>query len=71
MKNKSKVFEKYKLYEVMMKMQWNVNIKSLVSDRGGEYTSHEFKNYLDKQGTAQKLTIHDTPKSNGIVERLN
>jgi transposase InsO family protein len=71
MKNKSKAFKKYKLYEVMMKMQWNVKIKSLVSDQGGEYTSHEFKNYLDKQGTAQKITVHDTPKSNGIAERLN
>jgi transposase InsO family protein len=71
MKNKSEAFEKYKLYEAMMKTQWNVKIKSLVSDQGGEYTSHEFKDYLDKQGTAQNLTVHNTPESNGIAERLN
>jgi transposase InsO family protein len=71
MKNKSKAFEKYKIYEAMMKIQQNVQIKSLVSDQGGEYTSYKFKNYLEKQGTAQKLTVHDTPELNGIAERLN
>ena len=71
MKHKSEAFEKYKIYEAMIKTQRNVKIKSLVSDRGGEYTSCEFKQHLDKQGTAQKLTVHDTPESNGIAERLN
>jgi transposase InsO family protein len=51
MKNKSETFEKYKLYEVMMKCQRNITIKCLLSDWGGDYTSHEFKNYLEKQGT--------------------
>jgi transposase InsO family protein len=71
MKNKSEAFEKYKIYEAMMKTQQNVQIKSLILDQGGKYTSHEFKNYLKKQGTAQKLIVHNTLKSNGIAERLN
>jgi transposase InsO family protein len=71
MKHKSKAFDKYKVYEAMMKKQQNVDIKCLLSDWEGEYTSTEFKKYLEKQGTMQKLTVHDTPESNGIAERLN
>ena len=39
MSSKDQVFRKYKLYEAMMLHQWNVHIKTLLSDRGGEYTS--------------------------------
>jgi hypothetical protein len=37
----------------MMKKQQGIEIKCLLSDQGGEYTSTEFKNYLEEQGTAQ------------------
>jgi hypothetical protein len=40
-------------------------------DGGGEYTSNEFEEYLRDQGTVHKITVHDTPESNGIAERLN
>jgi hypothetical protein len=43
-----------------MKHQLNVQIKSLVSDQGGKYTSHEFKKYLKKQGIVQQLTVQYT-----------
>ena len=48
-----------------------VNIKCLHSNRGGEYMSDAFVTYLDEQGTARKLTVHDTPEENGVAERLN
>ena len=55
----------------MMLHQRDVNLKSLVSDHGGEYTSKEFNDYLAEQGTYHRLTVHDTPESNGVAEQLN
>ena len=55
----------------MMLCQRDVNIKLLVLDHGGEYTSKEFNDYLAKQGTNHRLTVHDTPESNGVTEQLN
>eukprot|EP00171_Calliarthron_tuberculosum_P005108 IDg5108t1 len=47
------------------------NIKALRSDGGGEYTSTEFKDYLDKNGIAQQFTVAYTPQQNGVAERMN
>ena len=51
MSSKDQVFAKYKLYKAMMFQQQDVCIKTLFSDRGGEYTSKEFEEYLAKKGT--------------------
>ena len=40
-------------------------------DQGGEYLGNEFVMYLKRQGTAQRLTAHDTLQHNSIAERLN
>ena len=71
MNSKDQVFTKYKLYESMMLWQQDVCIKTLFSDRGGEYTSKEFEDYLARKGTKHRLTVHDTPGQNGVTERLN
>ena len=71
MRTKDQVFSKYKLYEAMMLCQCGVHIKSLLSDQGGKYTSTEFNQYLDKQGTRHRYTVHDTPEQNGVAEHLN
>ena len=71
MSSKDQVFSKYKLYEAMMCWQQNVCIKTLISDRGGEYTSKEFEDYLSRKGIKHRLTVHDTPEQNGVAERLN
>ncbi|ETW85216.1 hypothetical protein HETIRDRAFT_243648, partial [Heterobasidion irregulare TC 32-1] len=43
----------------------------LHSDRGGEYTRKEFVAFLEDHGMTQRLTVHDTPKHNGVAECLN
>ena len=68
MNTKDQAFDKYKLYVAMMHCQRDVHIKTLVTDRGGKYTSSVFKNYLAEQGMKHKLTVHNTPKSNGIAK---
>ena len=71
MNSKDQVFMKYKLYEAMMFHQQDVCIKALFSDQGGEYMSKEFEDYLAQKGTKHRLTVHDTPKQNGVAKRLN
>nr|GEY83397.1 retrotransposon protein, putative, Ty1-copia subclass [Tanacetum cinerariifolium] len=54
-----------------------VSANALRSDRGGEYLSQEFKDYLkfkdylSKNGIVQNLTYPYTPQHNGVSERRN
>jgi hypothetical protein len=53
------------------KTQHSIKIKCLRSDHGGEYTSGDFTKFLQEQGMERRLTTHDTPQHNGMVESLN
>ena len=46
-------------------------IKSLRTDRGGEFTSHAFNTFCDKNGIQRQLTAAYTPQQNGVAERKN
>nr|GEX71094.1 retrotransposon protein, putative, Ty1-copia subclass [Tanacetum cinerariifolium] len=48
-----------------------VTIKALRSDRGGEYISQEFKDYLKACEIVQQLTPPYTPQHSGMSERRN
>ena len=65
------VLSKYKEYKAWMRTQYGKCIKILQSDSGGEYLSKEFNTHLETQGTIRSLTVHDTPKENGVTEWLN
>ncbi|GJZ01582.1 retrovirus-related pol polyprotein from transposon TNT 1-94 [Tanacetum coccineum] len=54
-----------------VELQLGKNIKALRSDRGGEYLSQEFKEYMGKNGIVQHLTSPYTPQQNGVSERRN
>jgi len=71
MRAKSDAFTEYKAYEAWLRVQRGKVIRHLQSDRGGEYTGNEFLDYLRQQGTTRRLTVHDSPQSNGIAERCN
>nr|GEU40983.1 hypothetical protein [Tanacetum cinerariifolium] len=51
--------------------QLGQKIKALRSDRGGEYISQEFKDYLKACGIVQQLTPPYTPQHNGVSKRRN
>jgi len=69
---KDKAFKYYKFFEAWAIAQKHcIGIKTLRSDRGGEYLSNAFDEHLAAAGTAQQLTVHDTPQLNGIAEHLN
>jgi len=71
LKHKHEVFETFKEFKNEVENQLGKTIKILRSDRGGEYLSHEFKDYLKACGIVQQLTPPYTPQHNGVSERRN
>lgn len=68
---KDEAFEAYTEFEAWAQTQHQALIKRLRSDRGGEYLSHKFRKHLLSKGIKRRLTTHDTPEHNGVVELLN
>ena len=68
---KDEALDSYRIYEAWLSTQYQVRIKCLNSDRGGEYLSSQFTDHLKRAGTKRRLTVHDTPEHNGISERGN
>ena len=46
-------------------------IKTLGTDRGGEFLSTQFDSFGKHHGIRRHLTIRRSPQQNGIVERKN
>lgn len=71
MKHKSEAFEKFKEFRNEVEKQLGKSIKILRSDRGGEYLSQEFLDYLRDNGILSQWTPSYTPQHNGVSERRN
>ncbi|GJZ47034.1 retrotransposon protein, putative, ty1-copia subclass [Tanacetum coccineum] len=71
LKHKHEVFEMFKVFKNEVENQLGKTIKALRSDRGDEYISQEFKDYLKDCGIVQQLTPPYTPQHNGMSERRN
>ncbi|KAK8923669.1 hypothetical protein KSP39_PZI019346 [Platanthera zijinensis] len=71
MKCKSETFEKFKEFKNEVENQLGKRVKALRSNRGGEYLSHEFRDYLKECGIVSQLTPPRTPQHNGVSERRN
>nr|GEY24735.1 retrotransposon protein, putative, Ty1-copia subclass [Tanacetum cinerariifolium] len=69
--HKHEVFETFKVFKNEVENQLGKTIKALRSDRGGEYISQEFKDYLTFCGIVQQLTPPYTPQHNGVSKRIN
>ncbi|KAM1100035.1 hypothetical protein ACFX2B_006478 [Malus domestica] len=71
MKYKSESFERFKEFKNEVEKQTGKQIKILRSDRGGEYLSNEFLDYLKEYGIISQWTPPGTPQLNGVSERRN
>jgi len=59
-------------YCITHRTQFDVPIiKSLHTDRGGEYTGDVFEKHLSERGTAHMMPAHDSSAQNGKAERKN
>ena len=56
MHHKSEAFEKFKDYKVEVKNHQGKSIKSLRSNRGGEYRLGEFRQYLEDHGITSQMS---------------
>ena len=56
MRHKSESFEKFKEFKNEVQNHLGKSINILRSDRGGEYLSHEFRDYLAECGILSQLT---------------
>ena len=48
-----------------------MKVKVLKIDNGGYFTSKDFREYLQKQGTKNKLTLPKIFKQNRVTEGMN
>ena len=71
MRNKSKVFNKFKEFELCTTNECGLTIGTLRSDNGGEYLSDEFQSYLQSKGIHHELSAPYSPSQNGVAERIN
>ncbi|KAL2228463.1 UNVERIFIED_CONTAM: Retrovirus-related Pol polyprotein from transposon TNT 1-94 [Sesamum indicum] len=71
MSYKFEVVGRFKKYKLEVKNQTSRKIKALRSDRGGEYLSGEFINYLKENRILSQWAPPGTPQLSGMVERRN
>ena len=69
--SKDRVLDAFKNFYTHIRNYFNVNLKMLRSDNGGEYTSHTFKQYLAQHGITQQTSCPYTPQQNRVAERKN
>ncbi|KAK4380816.1 hypothetical protein Sango_3028700 [Sesamum angolense] len=71
MRYKSEAFVRFKEFRLEVENQTSCKIKILRSDRGGQYLSSEFIDYLKKNGIVTQWTPLGMPQLNGVDERRN
>ena len=71
MKYKSETFEMFKELKNEVQNQLGKSMKAIESDRGGEYLSLDFDDYLKVCGIVSQLIVPGTPQWNGVSERRN
>jgi len=67
--HKSKVFENFVKFKLLVEKQFSTQIKQLQSDGGGEYTSMQFQSFLTKHGIIHRKSCPYTSQQNGLAER--
>ncbi|KAL0356000.1 UNVERIFIED_CONTAM: Retrovirus-related Pol polyprotein from transposon TNT 1-94 [Sesamum radiatum] len=67
----SEAFEIFKRFKTRVEKESGFEIKALRTDRGGEFTSNEFKAFCELHGIRRPMTVPRTPQQNGVAERKN
>jgi len=68
---KGEAFDKFRRFKASVEHETGASIKTLRTDRGGEFTSTEFQSFCEVAGIQRHLTAPYTPQQNGVVERRN
>ncbi|KAF8784634.1 Retrovirus-related Pol polyprotein like [Argiope bruennichi] len=71
LKHKSKVFEKFRIFQSHVEKQTGRSIKVLQSDNGTKYINNEMMKYLESKGIQHQTSIPFTPEQMEVAERNN
>ena len=71
MKEKSETLSKFKEFKNAAEAEVGKRVRCLRTDNGGEYTSDEFSDFLQKCKMRHQFTCASTPQQNGVAERKN
>ena len=67
-KEKSHAFVIFQQFKALLEKQSGYCLKTLCTDRRGEFTSNKFDSCCKMNGIQRKLTTSYTPQQNGIAE---
>lgn len=62
LKEKLDAFSKFKAFKALVENKIDKNIKCMISDQGGEFTSDEFLRYCDENGIKRRIFSPRTPQ---------
>ncbi|KAG6511175.1 hypothetical protein ZIOFF_029230 [Zingiber officinale] len=68
---KNDAFRAFKKFKLLTETKTEYKIKTLRTDRGGEFLSTEFTQFCENEGIERHLSAPYTPQQNGVVERCN
>ncbi|KAI3498732.1 hypothetical protein L1887_09191 [Cichorium endivia] len=71
LKTKDEAFSAFKEFNTQMEGDGVHRLRTLRTDRGGEFTSQVFEAYCKEKGIRRHLTAPYSPQQNGVVERRN
>ena len=67
MHRKSEYFDEIKEFKADVEKRQGKSIKTLRSDRGGEYLLGKFRSHLSDAGIQSQLSTPGTPQQNGVA----
>jgi hypothetical protein len=71
MKFKSQTFDYFRKFKETIESKIRNKIRILYIDRGGEYSSNDFRAYYKNNGIRRELTQALKPQQNGVLEHRN
>ncbi|CAN0920234.1 Retrovirus-related Pol polyprotein from transposon TNT 1-94 [Linum grandiflorum] len=71
LEQKSEAFSKFLQFKATAEKESGRQIKTLRTDRGGEFIYKPFMEYCRNNGIKRQLTVRYTPQQNGVAERKN
>ncbi|CAL1407138.1 unnamed protein product [Linum trigynum] len=71
LEQKSEAFPKFLQFQAVAEKESGHQIKTLRTDRGGDFIYTPFMEYFRNNGIKRQLTVRYTPQQNGVAERKN
>lgn len=71
LQEKSEAFSAFKSFKVYVQSETGKHIKTIRTDRGGEYCSKDFESFCNYHGIRRELTASYSTQQNSVSERKN